>query len=296
MFDGDRKDSFCGKTPIKSIRNYWARCIYVMNRVSISSIDDSRLDVFRNLKQTNACRQQDLFVAEGTTLVERLLQSSYEVTAVLASEQKLANFAARVPEGTTVYEVPRDLASELVGYKFHLGVIAAARRKPAPSLADVVGNIDSGLVLFGEQIIDQQNVGMLIRIGSAFGAKAIVLSRGSADAFSRRVLRVSMGNGLFVPVVESVDAAESLASLKNAGFHCCATVLDDTAVELSNHSFAEKTAIVFGNETHGLSSAVREHCDVRLTIKMLNGTDSVNVAVAAGIFGHAYTSQMSPKL
>ncbi len=266
-----------------------------MNCVSIASIDDARLDVFRNLKQTNACRHEDLFVAEGTTLVERLLHSSYEVTAVLASEQKLANFAARIPEGTTVYEVPRDLATELVGYKFHLGVIAAARRKPSPALDAVLTQVDSGLILFGDQIIDQQNVGMLIRIGSAFGAKAIVLSRGSADAFSRRVLRVSMGNGLFVPIVESVDAAESLVSLKSSGFHCCATVLDENAVELLDHTFADKTAIVFGNETHGISSPVLERCDVSLTIKMLNGTDSVNVAVAAGIFGHAFASQASTK-
>ncbi len=262
-----------------------------MNRIYIDSIEDARLDVFRSMKKSNDTRANDYFIAEGTTLVERLFRSEYPVQVVLASTQKLGNFASRIPTGTIVYEVDRELATQLVGYPFHLGVAAVATRKPSPVIQDVVPAIGPSLILFAEHMIDQQNVGMLIRIGSAFGADAIVLTAGSADAFSRRVLRVSTGNGLFMPIVEDAAAEHALDHLKSSGYSCCATVLSDEAIELADFAFPNRTVLVFGNETHGISKLTADRCENSLTISMQNGTDSINVAVAAGIFCHTYRSQ-----
>lgn len=262
-----------------------------MKRIRIESLDDPRLQIFRNLKTTNETRRSNQFLVEGTTLVERLFQSSFRVNAVLASEQKLRNFQHRIPPDVTVYEVSRDLASELVGFRFHMGVIAAAERKPSPSLSDIISNDRTGLIVFCEHVIDPQNIGMVIRIGAAFGASAIVLSSGCADAFSRRVIRVSAANGLFLPVVENVNAADTIEKLKQGGFCCAAAVLADDAIDLSTVTFPARSVIVFGNETHGISEPVAEACDQRVTIPMLNGTDSVNVAVASGIFGYVYRTQ-----
>lgn len=262
-----------------------------IRRVRIDAISDPRLDIFRSLKTTNDTRYENLFIAEGTTLVERLFQSDYEVTAVMASAQKLRNFESRIPADVTVFEVERDLATQLVGYTFHLGVVAAAKRKPPPSLPSVLPKTGAGLVLFCDHIIDPQNVGMVIRVGCAFGADAIVLSAGSADAFSRRVLRVSTGNGLFIPIVENVSAEEAVAELQAHDFSCCAAVLEKDATDLSRYSFPSRSVIVFGNETHGISPAVIDRCDQKLTIPMFNGTDSVNVSIATGIFSYAYRSQ-----
>lgn len=262
-----------------------------MQVVRIDALSDPRLDVFRDLKSNRSTKHQQMFVAEGTTLVERLLHSSWSVDVVLASEQKLRNFRNRIPPGTTVYEVSRSLASELVGYQFHLGVIAAARRKPTVHIDDLLSAGPAGLVLMGDHLIDPENVGMLIRIAAAFGATAVVLTRGSTDAFSRRVLRVSMGNGLFLPVIENVQPGRTLEDFEQAGYACFATVLDQTARPLRSVQFPQRSLIVVGNETHGVSSAVREHCGQQMTIPMYNGTDSLNVSIAAGIFCHEYRAQ-----
>lgn len=262
-----------------------------MNRIPIESLDDRRLDVFRSLKKTNQNRNSGLFIAEGTTLVERLLNSDYEVESILASDQKLRNFGARISDSVTVYHMDRSIASVLVGYSFHNGVLASARKKPAPQLLDVIPQSGPSLVIYGDQIIDQQNVGLMIRIASAFGANAVVMGPGSADPFSRRVLRVSMGNGLFLPIIESANSSESLQQLIESGHHCCATVLDSNATELSAFPFPERTVLVFGNETHGISEDVANMCESKLTVSMLNGTDSLNVAIAMGIFTFAYRTQ-----
>ena len=262
-----------------------------MGAIRIESLDDPRLDVFRNLKQTNRTRYDSLFVVEGATVAERLFRSDYVVHSVLLTESRLAEFHESVPSSTPIYVVEKALASQLVGFKFHLGLLASAERKTPRPLADVLPPVGPSLVLVGDQIIDQQNVGMLIRIGSAFGAGAVVFGAGSADPFSRRVMRVSMGNGLFMPVLRSVDTCTLLAELESSGYVSHATVLDVDATELNEYEFPERSALVFGNESHGLSEDVISRCGQRLTISMLNGTDSVNIAIAAGIFSHAYRSQ-----
>lgn len=264
-----------------------------MTPVAIESIDDPRVDVYRSLRKTNQTRRKDLFIVEGATLVRRLIDSSFTVDSLLVAESRLDEFAPLVGSDVSVFVITRALASELIGFKFHLGVLAAAVRRPTPNLNDILPGTGPSLVLFGDQIIDQQNVGMMIRIGSAFGAHAIVFGPGSADAFSRRVMRVSMGNGLFTPVVESLSTVQSLDRLQQLGYRRYATVLDQFASPLSASTFGERSVLVMGNESHGLSDEAIARTDEAITIPMLNGTDSVNVSIATGIFSYSYRSQFS---
>ena len=264
-----------------------------MPRLSISSLDDPRLDVFRSLKKTNQTRHSNLFVAEGPTVVERLLCSDFTVHSILLAEDVLDDLRALVPEHVPVLEVSRKLATEVVGYKFHQGVVAAAERRPSGDLAELVqaAGAGTGFVLLGDQIIDPENMGMLIRIASAFGADAVVFGPGSADPFSRRVIRVSAACVFRLPVLEVPDAARAVRDLASAGYSPCATMLDETSFELAAYSFPRRSLLVVGNERHGISPAVGQQCPVKLRIPMLNGTDSLNVSIAAGIFCHSFRSQ-----
>jgi tRNA G18 (ribose-2'-O)-methylase SpoU len=47
-------------------------------------------------------------------------------------------------------------------------------------------------------------------------------------------------------------------------------------------------AVLFGGEAHGLEDDLLRYCQQRVTIPMRLGTDSLNVAVAAGIVLHHY--------
>lgn len=260
-----------------------------MPEIRIESLEDPRLDIYRSLRKTNHNRYQDLFIAEGVTVVERLFRSDFEVQSVLVTDQKMPAFRPKLPDGVTVYSLTKELATMLVGYTFHMGVLAAGYRRPAPTLDSVLPKSGSSLVLIADQVVDQQNIGLLTRIASGFGASALLLTKGCADPFSRRAIRVSMGNGLFMPVIQlPMDGPDALQQLVQMDYQCCATVLSDEAVELSTFPFEPRTAIVFGNETHGICDSMIAKCDQQLMISMLNGTDSLNVAIAAGIFGYAY--------
>lgn len=261
------------------------------NIEEIESLEDPRLDVYRDLKTRNRVRDERLFIAEGPTVVERVLRSDFCVQSVLISDRKMESFGTRLPAGIPVYRLRNELAQQLVGFAFHCGVMASAVRKPSPSLETVLATEGSQLIFVGDRILDPENVGAFIRIASAFGAAAVIFGRGSADPFSRRVLRVSMGNVLFLPVIESDDLRLELEELNSRGFDTCATILDPLANSLAEHRFSSQTAMVFGNEYDGISLEVLAACRTRLTIPMLNGTDSLNVAVSSGIFGYAFRAQ-----
>jgi tRNA G18 (ribose-2'-O)-methylase SpoU len=150
------------------------------------------------------------------------------------------------------------------------------------------------LIIAADRIIDAENVGSLIRIAAAFGADGVILGAGTTDPFARRVLRVSMGNVLFLPVAEVDCLASTLTDLsQNHGYQTIATVLDATAEDLTQSVMSERVVLVFGNESHGLDPQVAACCNQRMTIPMWNGTDSLNIAIAAGIFAHCYRTAHS---
>lgn len=75
----------------------------------------------------------------------------------------------------------------------------AAVRPAVPDLDTWIPASGPSLIMAADRVVDPENVGALIRIASAFGANGVIFGKGSADPFSRRVLRVSMGNVLLPP-------------------------------------------------------------------------------------------------
>jgi tRNA G18 (ribose-2'-O)-methylase SpoU len=257
-----------------------------MPLVPIRSLDDPRLDIYRDLKRSNLTRWSGRFIAEGAKVVERLLASDFPVESVLVSERRVEQLFATVPVDVPVLVVPQELAEQLVGYNFHTGVLACGRRKPAPDLDVLLRDAASPVTLVAcPNVDDPENLGAIIRLCRAFGVAALLLGGECADPFSRRVLRVSMGNAFRLPIVDSEDLRRDLEHLRAAWrVELTATALDQGAEELTGAGRAERIALLFGNEAHGLDREWIELCDRRITIPMHGGTDSLNVAVAAGIF------------
>ena len=178
-----------------------------------------------------------------------------------------------------------------MGYQFHTGVLAVGLRQPSPPLEAVVGGERSTLVICPD-LSNFENLGSLIRICSAFGVDAIVLGPRCCDPFYRLSIRVSMGTIFTLPIVRSTDLSADLRELRQRyGYELVASVLDVDAEVLSSAPRRERLAILFGNEAVGLSSTDVAACDRRVTLPMRRGTDSLNVAVAAGVFLYHFTRE-----
>jgi tRNA G18 (ribose-2'-O)-methylase SpoU len=264
---------------------------------TIHELDDPRLEPYRNLKATNLTRWSNRFIAEGLLVVERLLQSDFEVASVLVSRRLERQVLPRVHDECPTYLLEQQLAERLVGYSFHTGVLACGRRRPGPALESVVAAGGSRqLLAVCPHVNDPENVGAIIRLAAGFAVNAVVLGAGCADPFSRRVLRVSMGTAFRVPIVETNDLRTLLTRLRDEHeFELAATVLDPAADQLNLACRSPRMALLFGNEKHGLDPSWVELCARRLSIPMAAGADSLNVAVAAGIFFHHLTRVASQR-
>jgi tRNA G18 (ribose-2'-O)-methylase SpoU len=132
----------------------------------------------------------------------------------------------------------------------------------------------------------------MIRLCAGFGVDALVLGEHSHDPFWRQSVRVSMGTVFSLPIVQSDDLLRDLKRLRDEWqIEFAATVLDETAESLAHASRGPRFGLLFGNEAQGLDDAHAAVCRRRVTIPMKLGTDSLNVAVAAGIFLFHFTRE-----
>ena len=257
-----------------------------MNLIAVSSLDDPRLIVYRNLKEHNATRREHLFVVEGDKLVERLLASQCDVHSLLIAESFVARFAARLPADAPVYVIPQAWVESLVGFNFHRGVLGCGRRPTNPALEAIARpGAERATIVVCPDVQNPENLGAIFRLAQGFGVDGVLLGPRCADPLSRRVLRVSMGASLVVPWRRQPDLLADLARLR-AEFQMSlwATVVDEDAAPLRSLRRPDRLGLLFGSEGHGLPAECVAMSDRKVTIPLRPEIDSLNVAVAAGIF------------
>jgi hypothetical protein len=74
-----------------------------VNPVPITSIDDNRLNAYRDLPRVNLTTHSGRFIVEGRWLVERLAASDYEVESVVVDDRQLALVPTSLPTSVPVY-------------------------------------------------------------------------------------------------------------------------------------------------------------------------------------------------
>jgi tRNA G18 (ribose-2'-O)-methylase SpoU len=263
-----------------------------MGVLRVETIDDPQLALYRDLKSPSAKRRGERFVVEGQLLAERLLTSEVQVESVLVEEGLADEWAAQVPAHVPLLVIPRCWVRDLIGFRFHRGVLACGRRPANADLRQLMqsaGDQATWVVCVGVQ--DPENLGGIIRSSAAFGVRGLLLGPDCADPFSRRVARTSMGANFRLPLIESDDLARDLSALRDEyGVQLVATVLAGDAERLPAVAPSGRMALLFGSEGFGLGPQWLALCGRRVTIPMRPDVDSLNVNVAAGIFLYHWLS------
>ena len=268
---------------------------YVQNVQDVTDPEDPRLDDFRDLNSVD--RRPDLptgkglVIAEGVLVVQRMLASRFTPHAMLGTDRRLAELQDDLAGAGTgrgvqapYYRASADVMAQVVGFHLNRGVLAAARRVPEPTVAEVVEGARTVAVLEG--VNDHENLGSIFRNAAGLGVDAVVFGSGCADPLYRRAVRVSMGHALLVPYARATDWPADLVTLKERGFRLLAMTPHRDARALPEAMAAvrdERVAVLVGAEGPGLTTAVQRLSDVRVRIPMSRGTDSLNVATAAAL-------------
>ena len=218
-----------------------------MARDMITSKDNDKLKLIRKLADRKHREREGLFVAEGEDLVAAAAAAGAEPVFVLRA-------------GEDVEPALLDAVSSLGSGTRVIGVY--------PQI--VLGG-DDGFYVYLDAIADPGNVGTIIRTADALLGASVICGPGTADPFSPKAVRASMGS-----IFSRPPATGDLSSLV------------DPVVGLSAHAGESPDGepvggLVVGSERHGLSDEAAARCDRLWTIPLAGGVDSLNVAAAAAI-------------
>ncbi|HTH05368.1 MAG TPA: RNA methyltransferase, partial [Ilumatobacteraceae bacterium] len=172
----------------------------------------------------------------------------------------------------------------ITGFDLHRGAIAAGTRRPATTVAELISTSRRLIVLEG--LNDPENLGAVARSARAFGFDGLVLDPTCLDPYTRRTVRVSMGEILMtrwtrIRVADWPEAA--FTQLADAGFETWAMTPASDSADIWSCDAPERVAIVLGAEGPGLSDAARQAASRRVRIPIRDGVDSLNVAAAAAV-------------
>ncbi|WP_317929312.1 RNA methyltransferase [Halioxenophilus sp. WMMB6] len=131
-------------------------------------------------------------------------------------------------------------------------------------------------------ITNPQNLGMIIRSATAGFVDGILLPEKGTAQIDALAIKASAGTVFKAKVLRCQSLAETLAEYKKAGseLYCLA---GDGKESLASLSGERPRIYILGNETDGVSSAVRKLASHSLAIPMNNGVESLNVAVTAAL-------------
>jgi TrmH family RNA methyltransferase len=240
--------------------------------IEITSRDNPRLKQFRKIRDG---RDQSFIFIEGLRLAREALRSPIEVVAAVFAKsfERSAEFAG-FPESIAV---PDGVFASLADTKNAQGVFLIAKR---PELSKE--GFSGRTAVFLHRVNNPSNLGAILRTCEAAGVGDVVISKDSADPFSPKALRASMGSALRLDFWTGADFKEVIGRAKTAGMTTTAADVSG-ACSYRQIDWKKPRLIVFGSEAHGLDKAEIDAMDEVISIPMKNNVESLNLAVSAGI-------------
>jgi TrmH family RNA methyltransferase len=255
---------------------------------AVDGIKDPAVREAQALIRPEIRAEEGRFLIEGEDMVERALRESATLDAVFLADSPghpLPDALIRrlAERGVPAYRLSQGLLFKILGSSYETSTAALAIARRLPCAEESLPPASEGRMLVaGERIQDPRNIGVIVRTADAVGAPALLLSADSADPTSRPAVRSSTGSILSLPVLGCPDLYATLQNLRRSGYKLVATSAAAPRT-LWDADLTGPACFLMGNETEGLSPALRETADLYVTIPLLGGAHSLNVTVAAGI-------------
>lgn len=250
----------------------------------INSKDNKLLKHSRKLKIKKGRQESREFMIEGVRFVEEAVTSGAEIKYCLCAENldgdRIESLLKTLKEkGVKLYEVESKLMKDIWDTETPQGILAVVGKKDN----DIDGVIEnSSFLILADRIQDPGNLGTLIRTADAAGAQGVIISEGTVDPYSPKVLRSTMGSIFHLPVIHVPNMVEAVDKLKSYGFNIYASSLEGSTPYYSE-DYRKKTAVVIGNEASGIDGSIIQAADRLIKIPMPGNAESLNAGVAGGI-------------
>ena len=237
----------------------------------LGSRDNPKVKRWRKLAADARYRRAEKrALIEGPHLLAAALERGIKPVAVLATEEAAARADIAALLGTRPIMLAKGVFRAIVDAQTPQGVAAEI---------EIPSATGDGPAVFLEGVQDPANVGAIIRSAAAFGIGRVILDRDCADPWSPKALRAGMGGHFALGIAETADLGREIEAFEGT----VACTVPRGGVGLSRAPLDRSIAWIFGGEGRGLSDEIMHRADLRVTIPMAAGTESLNVAAAAAI-------------
>ena len=227
----------------------------------------------RSLKDKKIRHAQKRFTLEGIRTIQTVLDENVPIECVLFTKEfhsKHSEFIKQIND-KILFEVSDREIKDLSNTITPSGVLAVAHF-PNYNKIDLTKNL-----IYLDRISDPGNMGTMIRTASWFGLDQVVLSNNCIDPFNPKVVAAAMGSHFQLKFIGK-EKIENLNDYLWIG----ASLNGQKLSELKE--IKKKWVLAMGSEAHGISEKIMKRLDKVYTITKQGKGDSLNVAVAMGIF------------
>jgi len=255
----------------------------------ITGRDNPRLKFAKRVRDG---KEKGAIFVEGVRLAEEALRSRISVRECFVATRALTNERVKTlveslnAAGIVIHELSAEMFRSISDTENAQGILLIcekpeqSRKTFEKAIRFSTGKIP--LILFLEEVNNPSNLGAIVRTAEAAGASGVIVSRNSADAFSPKSLRGSMGSAFRVPIWAGADLNKAIEWANERKITVTAADVDGNE-NYTQIDWKTPRLLVFGSEGHGLADAEKEKIDDLIRISIDANVESLNLAVSAGV-------------
>jgi len=133
--------------------------------------------------------------------------------------------------------------------------------------------------IYLHEIQDPGNAGTILRTADAMGIDAVIVSPGSVDMYSPKVVRATAGSLWHVPLFTGITLAQLNEQLPNVDKIALSAQGNKSLLEVKE---LPDVVAIFGNEARGIDALIGSDV-MQVSIPMTGNAESLNLAAAAAI-------------
>lgn len=233
------------------------------------NISKNQLKTITSLSQKKYRQKYNLFIAEGVKVVHELLNSSFEVDTLFATE----DFKTTITSDKVIRISDAELQkiSKLKSPNRVLGLFKIPEEKELQK---------DGLTIVLDAINDPGNLGTVIRLCDWFGVIQLICSKDTVDCYNQKVVQASMGSLTRVSI-KYLDLENYVKETNLPTF-----IADMDGENVYKSELPKEAILIMGNEANGVSDAIKKLIKNKISIPRFGETqetESLNVATATAI-------------
>lgn len=255
----------------------------------IESRDNRSVKLARKVRDGHS---DDLIFVEGVRLAEEAIRSDIQIEFCLVSsefgseprEENVLSMVSRA--GIEILQLAERTFASVADTTTSQGVILIGQR-PSSGRRNFTGRLtpDSDMLPITVAMLkanNPTNLGAVVRVTEAASAEGLIVSKNSANVFSSKSLRSSMGSAFRLPIWTNAEEREMFVWATQQGMITTGALID-SSISYTSLDWTKPRLLIFGSEAHGIDGHVRARLDETVNIPMANEVESLNLAVSVGI-------------